>query len=146
VTGLSRNMIIVVMVLLVVGFFAYNYISNDDGPEAVTASEVVTLFNENGGVVSIEGDTLTAEIDGKQYEATVTDDFDASQFLPEALDDSRLTIGYETTVSESGESGWGSSLISLLPILVIGAVAVWMLRRRTSQAPQGPQGPPEQQP
>ena len=143
-TGLSRNMIIVVMVLLVVGFFAYSYLSNDDDTETITASNLVTLFKNDGGVVSIEGDTITAEIDGKKYEATATDGVVSSDFLPEAHDDSRLTIGYETTVSEAESSSWVSSLVSLLPILLIGAVAIWMMRRRATQAPQGPQEPPNQ--
>jgi len=143
VTGLSRNMIIVVMVLLVVGFFAYSYLSNDDSTETVTASELVTLFEDNGGVVGIEGDTLTAEIDGKTYEATVTDGIDASDFLPTALDDGRLTISYEQTVSEAEGSSWVSSLVSLLPILLIGALAVWMMRRRSTQAPTEPPNQPQ---
>ena len=146
-TGLSRNMIIVILVLVVVGFFAYSYLSNnDDSTETVTASELVTLFNANGGVVSLEEDTLTAEIEGTTYEATVTDDFDTSQFLPTALDDGRLTIGYEQDVSEAESPSWASSLVSLLPILLIGALAVWMMRRRATQAQQqqGPQEPPDQ--
>ena len=142
--GLSRNMIIVVLVLVVVGFFAFSYLSNDDSTETVTASELVTLFNENGGVVSIEEDTLTAEIDGKKYEATVTDGFETSEFLPEAIDDGRLTIGYEQSVSEAEGSSWTSSLISLLPILLIGAVAIWMMRRRATQAPTQPPNQPQQ--
>jgi ATP-dependent Zn protease len=143
VTGLSRNMIIVVMVLLVVGFFAYSYLSNDDETETVTASELVTLFEQNGGVVTIEEGTLTAEIDGKKYEATMTDEVGSSDFLPEALDDGRLTIGYETTVSEAEGSSWVSSLVSLLPILLIGAIAVWMMRRRATQAPTNPPDQPQ---
>lgn len=137
-TGLSRNMIIVVMVLVVVGFFAYSYLSNDDDTETITASELVILFKDNGGVVSIEENTLTAEIDGKKYEATAMDEVDTSEFLPAALDDSRLTIGYETTVSEAEGSSWVSSLVSLLPIILIGALAVWMMRRRVTQAPTEP--------
>jgi hypothetical protein len=101
----------------------------------------VTLFNANGGVVSLEEDTLTAEIEGTTYEATVTDDFNVSELLPDARDDTRLTVGYELDVSEAESSSWASSLISLLPILLIGALAIWMMRRRATQAPQGPQGP-----
>ena len=123
---ITRNLIIYVLIFGVVIALGYMMCSPQEVKDS-NPSDILELFREHGGYISVEDMTLKAEIDGDQYEADVTEDFDPHQFIPDDIGDGTLQIGY--TDEDSSTGGWSNVIFTVLPIILLVVLVVFMLRR-----------------
>jgi len=120
---ISRGLIIWLIILVAVIAIFFTLISPGGGGEELTTGEIIDLLNENGGEVTIKGETLTAVVNGTTYETTVPADFDAFERFAGAS--KPVTINYE---KPSGWN-WSSLLISFLPFILLIALVIFILRQ-----------------
>ncbi len=121
--------ILVAVVLVVVMFFRPSSSSRD-----IPLSEVITEAKA-GNVESIEvsGDTLTVRIQGEQEAFESRKEADSS--IEEVLRDNGVTVGTgegQVEIEVKGESQFSSILglfFAFLPLIVIGGILIFMLRR-----------------
>ncbi|UCC60264.1 MAG: ATP-dependent zinc metalloprotease FtsH [Dehalococcoidia bacterium] len=123
---LSRGLVIWLIILVVAIVIFFTVISPGGGGdgEEVTTGEVIAMLHESGGEVTIQGDSMTAKIGDKEYKVTVPADFDA---FDEFRDDSDVSINYLGT--GGGWGSWAGILINFLPLILFGALLLFILRQ-----------------
>ncbi len=132
---ISRSLIIWLVVLAVV--IAIFFLLTDTGSksESLPTSELISYLQQGksptGGnyttaELTIKSTSLTAKIDGVSYKTTIASDFDASQVFATQIEQGKLTYNYK---GESGWSNWGTILLNFLPLILFGALIIFMLRQ-----------------
>jgi cell division protease FtsH len=132
---ISRSLIIWLIVLAVVIAVFFALMSPGTKTETLPSSELITDLQQgiapSGGnyttaALTIKDTSLTAVIDGKTYTTTIPSDFDAFQAFAPQIDQGRVTVNYQ---GPSRWSGWGTILLNFLPLILIGAFVIFMLRQ-----------------
>lgn len=128
---ISRSLIIWLIVLAVVIGIFFTLISPGEKAERLTTGEIIALVKEKGtqeapADVTVKEQTLSVVIEGKKYEATVPADFDAFQVFSSEYNEGKVTINYE---SPSRWGDWVGILINFLPLILFGALILFMLRQ-----------------
>ena len=127
---ISRNTIIYILVAVAVIAAGYMLCVPRGSTEKVSADDIKNLFFINGGYVSIENETIKAEIDGDKYEAVRPQDFDISVFTTREIGDGKLTIAYDDDGDSSGN--WTTMVLTFLPIVLLG-ILLWVFLRRAQR-------------
>jgi len=120
---ISRGLIIWLIILVAVIAIFFTLISPGGGGEEVSTGEIISMLKENGGKVTIKGQSLTAVINGKTYETSVPEGFDAFEKFEGAA--KPVTINYEA----AGGWNWAGMLINFLPLILFGALLIFILRQ-----------------
>ena len=123
---ISRNLIIWLVILAVVIGVFFTLISPGEKTERLTTLEAIEMIKDKGGEVTVKEQTLTVVIDEKKYETTVPADFDAFTVFAAQIEKGTVSINYE------GPSRWGNwvgILINFLPLILFGALILFMLRQ-----------------
>jgi cell division protease FtsH len=123
---ISRGLIIWLVILVVAIVIFFTVISPGGGGESITTAELIDKIRNEGGDVAIKGTTLTADINGKTYETTIPESFDAFDVFATEISQGKVSLNYE------GQGGWGSwagILINFLPLLIFGALLLFILRQ-----------------
>jgi cell division protease FtsH len=137
---ISRSLIIWLVVLAVVIAIFFTLISPGSKSVSVPSSELISDLQQGkspspaGGnyttaAITIKDTSLTAVIDGVTYTTTVPADFDAFQVFA-----SQIAQGNETKFSVNYQGAgrwgsWGTILINFLPLILFGALIIFMLRQ-----------------
>jgi cell division protease FtsH len=132
---ISRSLIIWLVVLAVVIAVFFTLISPGNKAETLPTSELISDLQQgkspSGGnyttaVLTIKDTSLTAVIDDKTYTTTIPADFDASQVFAAQIEQGKVTYNYQG----AGRWGsWGTILINFLPLILFGALIIFMLRQ-----------------
>jgi cell division protease FtsH len=123
---ISRRLIIWVVILVALIAIFVTIISPGGGGESITTDQVITRLHNDGGDVTIEGTSLTAVIGDKTYKTTVPESFDAFKEFESEISQGKVSVDYE------GGGGWGSwagILINFLPLILFGALLIFILRQ-----------------
>jgi cell division protease FtsH len=128
---ISRNLIIWLIILAVVIGVFFTLISPGEKSERISTLTAIEELKAYGGDITIREQTLSGVINGGQYagkkiETTVPADFDAFTVFAAQIDQGKITINYE------GPSRWGNwvgILINFLPLILFGALILFMLRQ-----------------
>jgi cell division protease FtsH len=123
---ISRSLVIWLVILVIAVVIFFTLISPGGGGESFTTAEVISKIHDEGGEVTIKGTSLTAVIGGETYETTVPESFDAFEEFGTEISQGKVSLNYE------GESGWGSwagILINFLPLILFGALLLFILRQ-----------------
>jgi len=137
---ISRSLIIWLIVLAVVIAVFFALMSPGTKSVSVQSSDLIGALQQGkalpppegpGGnyttaVLTIKDTSLTAVIDGTTYTTTIPSDFDAFQAFAPQIDQGRVTVNYQ---GASRWSGWGTILLNFLPLILIGAFVIFMLRQ-----------------
>ena len=131
--------------LRTIGFFAFIGLAilifaavNGQQPklEEIPFSEAITRANEGQFdriLVSGDGNLLTITEDGKEDPTLTAYKEPGSSLKEEGLDTSKVVVEYEKA---EGASLWSTLLLTLLPVLLIGAFLFFMLRSAQGQGNQ----------
>ncbi len=131
--------------LRTIGFFAFIGLAilifaavNGQQPklEEIPFSEAITRANEGQFdriLVSGDGNLLTIPEDGKEDPTLTAYKEPGSSLKEEGLDTSKVVVEYEKA---EGASLWSTLLLTLLPVLLIGAFLFFMLRSAQGQGNQ----------
>lgn len=131
--------------LRTIGFFAFIGLAilifaavNGQQPklEEIPFSEAITRANEGQFdriLVSGDGNLLTITEDGKEDPTLTAYKEPGSSLKEEGLDTSKVIVEYEKA---EGASLWSTLLLTLLPVLLIGAFLFFMLRSAQGQGNQ----------
>jgi len=123
---ISRSLVIWLVILVIAVVIFFTLISPGGGGESFTTAEVISKIHNEGGEVTIKGTSLTAVIGGETYKTTVPESFDAFEEFGTEISQGKVSLNYE------GESGWGSwagILINFLPLILFGALLLFILRQ-----------------
>ncbi|MFC1993969.1 ATP-dependent zinc metalloprotease FtsH [Chloroflexota bacterium] len=122
---LSRNTIIYLLILVAVIAIFFTVFSGGGGRERLQTLELIDLLKESGGEVTIQGETLTAIINGVEYETNVPADFNAFAVFDLEIIEGKIAIDYEKS------SGWnlGGLLLNFLPLLFIIGFFLFIMRQ-----------------
>jgi cell division protease FtsH len=135
---ISRSLIIWLIVLAVVIAVFFTLISPGSKSVAVQSSQLITdlqqgkgpgnetLTSANPADVTIKDTSLTAVIAGTTYTTNVPSNFDAFQVFASQITNGTVNVNYQ------GSSRWGSIgtiLINFLPLILFGALIIFMLRQ-----------------
>ena len=104
--------------------------------EEIPFSEAITRANEGQFdriLVSGDGNLLTITEDGKEDPTLTAYKEPGSSLKEEGLDTSKVVVEYEKA---EGASLWSTLLLTLLPVLLIGAFLFFMLRSAQGQGNQ----------
>jgi cell division protease FtsH len=132
---ISRSLIIWLIVLAVVIAVFFTLISPSNKSVTIPTSELISDLQQGlspaGGNyttadLTIKDTSLTAVIDGKTYTTTVPSDFNASQVFATQIEQGKLTYNYQ---GPSRWGSWGTILLNLLPLIIFGALILFMLRQ-----------------
>jgi len=126
---ISRKLIIwlVVLVAVIAIFFIVISPSGGGGGESVAASELIKEVQAGGTwEVTKKSTSLTAVSDDKTLKATVQEDFQAYDVFKSQIDAGKVELAYEKS---SGWGNWASILINFLPLILFGALLIFMLRQ-----------------
>jgi cell division protease FtsH len=122
----SRSLIIWLVILVIAVVIFFTLISPGGGGETLTTAQVITKIHDDGGDVTIKGNTLTAVIGTETYKTTIPESFDAFAEFESEISQGKVSLNYE------GESGWGSwaqILVNFLPLILIGVFVLFILRQ-----------------
>jgi len=92
---LSRNTIVYLLILVAVIAIFFTVFSGGGGRERLQTLALIDLLKESGGEVTIQGETLTAIINGVEYETNVPADFNAFEVFDLEIIEGKITIDYE---------------------------------------------------
>ena len=123
---ISRSLIIWLVILVIAVVIFFTLISPGGGGESLTTAEVVDKIHNEGGEVTIKGTSLIAVIGGETYETRIPESFDAFEEFETEISQGKVSLNYE------GQSGWGSwagILINFLPLILFGALLLFILRQ-----------------
>jgi len=126
---ISRNLIIWLVILAVVIGVFFTLISPGEKIERLPTLDLITKLQSDGGAITIKEQTLTAVINDVKYETTVPSDFNALDYFGNQACvgcTPHISINYE---GPSRWGNWGGILISFLPLIIIGALILFMLRQ-----------------
>src|SRR4030043_785550 len=128
---ISRNLIIWLVILAVVIGVFFTLISPGEKTERLNTLTAIEELKEYGGDITIKEQTLSAEINGGQYvgkkiETTVPADFDAFTVFAAQIDKGTVSIDYQRP---SSWGNWVGILINFLPLILFGALILFMLRQ-----------------
>ncbi len=127
---ISRSLIIWLIVLAVVIAVFFTLISPGEKVERLSTLELIRKLQANGGDVTIKGQTLTAEVDGVKYKTTIPSDFNALEYFGNQTSvdctENCISINYQ---APSGWGSWATILINFLPLILFGALILFMLRQ-----------------
>jgi cell division protease FtsH len=133
---ISRSLIIWLIVLAVVIAVFFTLMSPGTKSVSEQSSVLISALQQGidpaGGnytapaVLSIKDTSLTAVIDGKTYTTTVPSNFDAFQVFASQIGNGTVTVNYQ---GASRWSSWGTILINFLPLIIFGALIIFMLRQ-----------------
>ena len=132
---ISRSLIIWLVVLAVVIAVFFTLISPGNKAETLPTSELISDLQQgkspSGGnyttaVLTIKDTSLTAVIDDKTYTTTIPADFDAFQVFASQIGNGTVTVNYQ---GASRWGSWGTILINFLPLILFGALIIFMLRQ-----------------
>jgi cell division protease FtsH len=116
-------MIIYLLILVAMVAIFFNFILPSGGPEHMDTGELLALLEAQGGEVTIKEQTLTAKIGDEEYKTTVPKDFDAFEHFEGA---DNVEINYK---GSSGWGSWASILINFLPLILFGALILFIMRQ-----------------
>ncbi len=131
----------IIYVVIVIGLMIAMFMlcSPNVEEEESTSSEIIELFQNEGGYIKITVDSLEAHIDGKKYTADKPDGFSPTILLPsEITGDKQLEMAYSEKRDSGSSGGWMNQILSFLPFLLIG-VLFFLIMRRMGNKPQAPQ-------
>ncbi len=125
---LSRGLIIWLIILIVGIVLFFTLISPGGGATKIDLLEMIDKVNASTNTdLTIKGQTLTADIDGTEFETTVPTDFDPLKVFESAIASGHVTkVDYQ---SSGGLGGWASILINFLPLILFGALLLFILRQ-----------------
>jgi len=133
---ISRSLIIWLIVLAVVIIVFFTLLTPGTKTVSLPSSELITDLQQRtdpaGGnftspaVVTIKDTSLTAVIDGKTYTTTVPSNFDAFQTFASQIATGTVSVNYQ---GSSRWSSWGTILLNFLPLILFGALIIFMLRQ-----------------
>ena len=133
---ISRSLIIWLIVLAVVIAVFFTLMTPGTKTVTLTSSELITDLQQGidpaGGnytapaTLTIKDTSLTAVIEGKTYTTTVPSNFDAFQVFASQIGNGTVTVNYQ---GASRWSSWGTILINFLPLILFGALIIFMLRQ-----------------
>ena len=123
---MSRRVIIWILIMMAVVAIFVTLISPRGEVEPPTTLEVFNKVKESGGEVTIKNTSLIAIINDEVFETTVPEGFDAFKEFEEGIAQGKISINYE---QPSGWGSWGSILINFLPLILFGALIIFILRR-----------------
>ena len=133
---ISRSLIIWLIVLAVVIAVFFTLMSPGTKSVSEQSSVLISALQQGidpaGGnftapaVLTIKDTSLTAVIDGTTYTTTVPSNFDAFQVFAPQIGNGTVTVNYQ---GASRWSGWGTILINFLPLILFGALIIFMLRQ-----------------
>jgi len=130
-----RNSFIYLLILVAVIAIVVSFFRNGDSPKSMTFSDVITN-GRDGKLKSIEisGQSLTAELnnDPQKYKSRIGKNTDVEQTLKDndvqigGTGDKAVEVKYK---EPSAYGNWVGLLISFAPILVFGAILIFMMRQ-----------------
>ncbi|MEX2245837.1 MAG: ATP-dependent zinc metalloprotease FtsH [Dehalococcoidia bacterium] len=130
-----RNSFIYLLILVAVIAIVVSVFRGGDKPETLTFSDVVNAGRE-GRLESIEvsGQSLTVKLKGeeKTYKSRVGESTDVEQVLQD--NDVKIGGNSETSVQikykePSGFGNWIGLLINFLPLIIFGAILIFIMRQ-----------------
>jgi len=121
----SRNMFIYLLILVAVIAIFFTVWSPSGGAERMETLQLINLLKDNGGAVTIKGETLTATVNSIEYETNVPADFNAFEVFDTEITEGKIAINYEKS------SGWnlGGLLLNFLPLLLILGFFLFIMRQ-----------------
>jgi cell division protease FtsH len=125
---ISRGLIIWLIILIVGIVLFFTLISPGGGATKIDLLEMIDKVNASTTTdLTIKGQTLTANIDGTEYETTVPTDFDPLKTFEAAIAAGQVTkVDFQ---SSGGLGGWASILVNFLPLILFGALLLFILRQ-----------------
>jgi cell division protease FtsH len=123
---ISRSLIIWLVILVIAVVIFFTLISPGGGGERLTTAEVVAKIHNEGGEVTIKGTSLTAVIGGETYETRIPESFDAFEEFETEISQGKVSLNYE---GQSGWGNWAGILINFLPLILFGALLLFILRQ-----------------
>ena len=130
---LSKNLILFVLILLVIGAILSSYNLGDNKPKEISVSTLIEQVN-NSEVknLTVSGNEVAIELKDGTKEKTLKE---SSQSLSELFGnygvDPNVLSSIDTKITDEGGKGifWGVILPSLLPVVLILALFWFMLRQ-----------------
>jgi cell division protease FtsH len=116
------------LIILVVGIVVFfTLISPGGGAEKIDLLEMIEKVNASAETeLTIKGETLLATIDGQEFETKVHQDFDPLIVFDSAVGGQITKIQYE---GSGGLGSWAGVLINFLPLILFGALLIFILRQ-----------------
>ena len=124
---MSRKLIIWLVILVGVAVIFFMLISpGGGGAERLAASELIDKVKASGDwELTIKGTSLTAVSGGEKFVATVPESFDAFEVFGTKIGDT-VTL---TFAKSSSWGNWAGILINFLPLILFGALLIFILRQ-----------------
>ena len=124
---ISRKLIIWLVILVGVAVIFYMLISpGGGGAERLAASELIDKVKASGDwELTIKGTSLTAVSGGEKFVAAVPESFDAFEVFGTKIGDT-VTL---TFAKSSSWGNWAGILINFLPLILFGALLIFILRQ-----------------
>jgi cell division protease FtsH len=134
---ISRRVVLWLIIIVAAVAVFYLLIAPRGEGESVPASQLITCLHGNGtcfaggshydkAELTIKGTSLTAVVDGKTYKSTIPESFDAFKEFNSEIQGGGLSIDYR---SASGWGDWASILINFLPLILFGALLLFIVRQ-----------------
>jgi cell division protease FtsH len=123
---ISRGLVIWLVILVVAIVIFFTVISPGGGGETKTTDWIISEIQAKGGEVTIKGTSLTAVIGDTTYKTNIPESFDAFEVFESEISQGTITLNYE---GQSGWGSWGGILINFLPLILFGALLLFILRQ-----------------
>jgi len=125
---ISRKLIIWLVILVGVVVIFFVLISpGGSGAERLAASELIDKVKASGDwELTIKGTSLTAVSGTEKFVATVPESFDAFEVFDAEIASGDVELKYETS---SSWGNWAGILINFLPLILFGALLIFILRQ-----------------
>jgi cell division protease FtsH len=124
---ISRGLVIWLIILVVGIVVFFTLISPGGGAEKIDLLEMIEKVNASAETeLTIKGETLLATIDGQEFETKVHQDFDPLIVFDSAVGGQITKIQYE---GSGGLGSWAGVLINFLPLILFGALLIFILRQ-----------------
>jgi cell division protease FtsH len=125
---ISRGLIIWLIILIVGVVIFFTIISpGGGGGEFITTDKLIDKIKDDGAEVTVRGTSLTAVIGDDTFSTTVPESFDALEVFANEINQGRVTVNYEG--SGGGFGSWIGILINFLPLILFGALLLFILRQ-----------------
>jgi len=125
---ISRGLIIWLIILIVGVVIFFTIISpGGGGGEFITTDKLIDKIKDDGAEVTIRGTSLTAVIGDDTFSTTVPESFDALEVFANEINQGRVTVNYEG--GGGGFGSWIGILINFLPLILFGALLLFILRQ-----------------
>jgi len=125
---ISRKLIIWLVILVGVVVIFFVLISpGGSSAERLAASELIDKVKASGDwELTIKGTSLTAVSGTEKFVATVPESFDAFEVFDAEIASGDVELKYETS---SSWGNWAGILINFLPLILFGALLIFILRQ-----------------